>query len=576
MTAETLARRIRVARGQEAGDLLLTGGSVVNVFTGEVEAGDVVIADGWIAGVGPYEWQAAQSIDITGQFVIPGLIDAHMHMESTLLMPAELARVIVPHGTATVIADPHEIANVLGVGGIELLLEASEGLPVDCFVAAPSCVPASPWERAGATLGSDDLAGLLAHPRFGPRIIGLGEMMNFPGVLNGDGEVLGKIAASHGLGKPVDGHAPGMVGQDLLAYAAAGVRSDHECTTAEEALHRSRLGMLVQVREGSAARNLDTMLPLIVEGQLANWALCTDDIHPEDLVERGHINALVARVVAAGVPAPIAVRHASYAPAQHYRLHDRGAIAPGFRADLVVVPDLERFTPTTVINRGRVVVSDGAYVFEDVQRDVPELNTVRHTPVSEADFRLDVTAGENDVIGIVPDQIVTRHVRRAVPMENGHWRFDPAEDLALIACIHRHEPSGRMGLGLVEGFGFTEVGALASTVAHDAHNLLVTGTSPRDMAVAAEAIRGMGGGFAVVRNGQVISKMALPFAGLMSTESVDEVCRQQAEVTRAASTLGCGLHSPFGTLSFLGLSVIPELRITDSGLFNVMDQRIVR
>jgi len=566
-----LRRRVRVARGQEHGDLLLSGGRIINVFTESIEEGDVIIADGFIAGAGLYDWQAAETIDVSGCVIAPGLIDAHMHIESTLLMPAELAKLVVPHGTAAVIADPHEIGNVLGIPGIELMLTASEGLPLDCYFMAPSCVPASPFENAGATLDAEAIAELLGRER----VLGLAEMMNFPGVLGADEEVLAKVAAAIGAKAAVDGHCPGLLGRDLAAYAAAGIQSDHECTTAEEAIERAALGMLVQVREGSMARNLDTFLPLILDGRLGRWCLCTDDIHPEDLVADGHIDGLLKRLVAAGIEPAKAVRHASLVPAEHYGLRGLGAVAGGYRADVAVFEDVKDFTASLVVKGGTVVAREGEYLFAGAAPRVEAANTVHLGPLTEAAFELAVGEQPVPVIGVVPDQIVTRRQERRVRVEGGKWVFDPADDVALIACIQRHKPSGRMGLGLVSGFSLVRQGALGSSVAHDAHNLIIAGTNGRDMLACARAIEAMGGGFAVVADGQVRASMALPVAGLMSAESVGEVCRLQQVVNEAAAGLGCRLHSPFGTLSFLALSVIPALRITDIGLFDVESFQIV-
>jgi adenine deaminase len=565
MHTEAIQRRVRVALGREAGDLLLTGGRVVNVFTGAVETADVVIADGVVAGVGPYEWTARETIDVTGRFVVPGLVDAHMHIESTLLTPAEFARIVVPRGTSMVVADPHEIGNVLGVRGIEQMLRASAGLPLDCFFMAPSCVPASPFEAAGADLDAAAVATLMAHDR----VLGLAEMMNFPGVLGSDGGVLDKVAAARVAGGVVDGHCPGLVGRDLVAYAAAGIESDHECTTTEEAVQRAALGMLVQVREGSMARNLDTFLPLMAAGELGAWCLCTDDIHPEDLLEHGHIDGLLRRVVAGGVPAPTAIRHASLVPARHYGLRGRGAVAPGFKADLAVFDDLERFDATVVVHDGAVVARDGAYEASGAPPTFPSENTIHLGPLDASSFRVPAGADPLPVIGVIPDQIVTRHDTRTVPHADGAWVFDPGEDVAMVACIQRHEPTGAMGVGLVAGLGFARPGAFGSSVGHDAHNLVVAGTNGDDMLACARALEALGGGFAVVADGAVTEQMALPVAGLLSTEPAADVCRRQQAVNEAARALGCSLHSPFGTLSFLPLTVIPALKITDRGLFDV-------
>jgi len=570
--AETLRRRLRVARGEEPADLLLAGGQVVNVFTGVIETANVAIADGWIAAVGTDAVGAAETIDVGGGVICPGLIDGHMHIESTLLTPGAFARLVAPRGTSAVIADPHEIGNVLGVPGVELMLAASEDLPIDCFFMAPSCVPASPFENSGANLDAGDLARLMDHER----VLGLGEMMNFPGVLGADEAVLAKIAATLAGDRVVDGHAPGVLGGDLMAYAAAGIRSDHECTTAEEARQRAALGMLVQVREGSMARNLDALLP-VIRDEPVEWCLCTDDIHPADLIRDGHLDFLLRRVVAGGVPAATAVRHASLVPARHYGLRDRGAVTPGFRANLVVFDDLEQFTARIVVKDGVVVARDGACVDETAPPVVDVENTVHLGPLTESSFTLKID-GDQPVIGVVPDQIVTKHETRGIDTiatADGHWTFDAGDDLALVACVQRHEPTAAIGVGLVRGFGFKHHGALGSSVGHDAHNLTITGTNPADMLACALRLAEIGGGFVVARDGKTCRELPLPVAGLMTTLSAAEVVEAESAVNAAAADLGCKLHSPFGTLSFLPLTVIPELRITDEGIFDVTKFQLV-
>ena len=569
-SAPGLKRRIRVARGEEAGDLLLAGGRVVNVFTRRVEDANVVVADGWIAGTGPYEWEARQRIDLEGRSVLPSLIDAHIHVESTLLLPAQLARLIVPRGTGTLIADPHEIANVMGVRGVELLIDASRDIPLDLYFMAPSCVPALPWEHAGATLDAEAIARLLEHPR----VRGLAEMMNFPGVIEAEPAVLEKIQTATRYSAVVDGHAPGLAGRDLVAYAAAGIRSDHESTEAEEAAAKGALGMLVQVREGSMARNLEALLPLLVEDCLGDWCLCTDDIHPDDLLAHGHLDALLRRIVAAGVQPARAIRHATLIPARHYGFTDRGAVAPGYRADLVVVDDLSGFQPAFVIKGGDVVAREGRYESEAAP-PIPFENTVHLPDLEPAAFTLPLAAEQADVIGIVPDQITTRHEVRSVHRDGGHWSFRPEHDVVLIASIERHRATGDVGVGLVSGFGMRRRGALGSSVAHDSHNLIIAGTDPRDMVVCARALAESGGGFVVVQEGRRSAHLPLPVAGLLSTEPAEAVCSQLLHVRKAARELGCPLTCPFGTLSFLALSVIPELRITDQGLFDVVEQEFV-
>ncbi len=569
--AMTLARRIRVAGGSEPGDLLLTGGRVANVFTGTVDKADIVVADGWIAGVGPFEWDATQRIDIEGRTVIPGLIDAHMHVESTLLVPAELAAVVVPRGTSTIIADPHEIANVMGVAGVELLIEAGKGLALDIFYMAPSCVPAMSWEHAGAVLDAREIERLLANPR----VLGLAEMMNFPGVLAGDPEVLAKLEVAMRQHAIIDGHAPGLGGRDLVAYAAAGIRSDHESTDAAEAAAKGALGMLVQVREGSAARNLDAMLPRLVQDTMGEWCLCTDDVYPDELLELGHLDGMLKRIVAAGVDPVRAVRHASLVPARHYGLTDRGAVVPGRRADLVVVDDLVDFTVGLVVTGGRIVARDGTFTAPIGGGDIPLANTVHLGPLDESAFRLPLSADTATVIGIVPDQIITRREHRPVKTTHGRWSFDPDIDVVLIASIERHRATGSMGVGLVSGFGFRRHGAIGSSVAHDSHNLVIAGTNAADMLACARAIEEAGGGFVAAAGGVITAMLPLPVAGLLSTEPAQEVRRQLREVRAAARELGCPLATPFGTLSFLPLSVIPQLRITDQGLFDVGRQEFV-
>ncbi len=549
----------------------------------------MVIADGWIAGVGPYDWQAAQTVSLTGCAILPGLCDAHIHLESTLLLPSMLAPVIVPHGTTMVIADPHEIANVAGKAGIDLMLQDSEGLPLDVFLMAPSCVPASHWESGGATLNAQDIAELLEHPR----ILGLAEMMNFPGVLGADPEVLEKVAQPTRMGLPVDGHAPQLVGQPLQAYVAAGIRSDHESTTVEEALAKAALGMLVQVRDGSMARNLETLLPLLVDDRLGDWCLATDDIQVDDLVERGHVDELLRRVVAGGVPVARAVRHVCLVPARHYGLSDRGAVAPGYRADLFVVKDLVDFASHLVIKNGTVVARDGQYVMppevsavsQHAQRKSVHENSVCLGKLTEHAFELRLTKVTSPlsggapcpVIGVVPDEILTRNETCKVNVHPSTqcWQFDANQDICLIACIERHRGTGRVGLGLVRGLGLRETGAIGSSVAHDAHNLVVAGTTTGDMLACALALAETGGGFVVAAEGSIVARLPLPVAGLLSTHDHRTVLEELNEVTQAARNLGCTLPTPFGTLSFLCLTVIPELRITDRGLLDVTRQELV-
>jgi adenine deaminase len=566
-----LRRRVRVARGAEPGDLLLRGGTVVNVFTGQLDRADVVIADGWIAGVGPYAWQARETIELDGGVILPGLIDGHMHLESTLLVPSELARLVVPQGTAAIIADPHEIANVQGVAGIEMLLAASAGLPLEIFFMAPSCVPATALEDAGAALDAASVRRLLRRDR----VLGLAEVMDFPAVLDARPAVLRKILAARRKRGPVDGHAPGLRGQSLMTYVAAGPRACHESTAADEAQEKAALGMMVQVREGSSEKNLAPLLPLLVADTLGDWCLATDDVLPNDLVAEGHINARLRRVVQAGVPVGRAVRHATLVPARHYGLADRGAVAPGYRANLAVVDDAVEFRPRLVIHDGTVVARDGQCLWSAAASPVASANTVRLASISEQDFTLATSGRACPVITLVPGQIVTRRETVDVRTQDGRWVFTPQQDVALLACLERHRATGRHGLGLVSGFRFQRDGALGSSVGHDSHNLLVAGTNAGDMLACAAAVAGLGGGFVVAAGGRIVAELPLPVAGLMSTADASTVCRGLVRVNAAVADLGCPLAHPFTALSFLALPVIPELRLTPRGLIDVLSQQWV-
>jgi adenine deaminase len=447
-----------------------------------------------------------------------------------------------------------------------------EGLPLDLFQMASSCVPATAWEDSGAKIGVDEVATLLTRPG----VLGLAEVMDIPAVLAGEPEVLEKVELALAARAVVDGHAPALSGRELIAYVAAGIRSDHESTTVEEARAKAALGMLVQVREGSSAQNLHALLPLLAAGELDDaWCLATDDIFPNDLVRHGHLDGLLRRLVAGGVAPAVAIRHASIVPARHYGLVDRGAIAPAYRADLIVVEDLTDFRVRIVVKDGRVAARDGQCLVDVRPPDFAHENTMHLPPLDDAVFRLPLAAEICPVIEIVPDQIVTRRVERSFRRVGDHWAFDPERDVLLVACIERHRASGKIGLGLVSGFGLTHDGALASSVAHDSHNLLVAGTNPRDMLICARALADCGGGFVVAAEGRIQAILPLPLAGLLSLGTAETVCRELADVNRAAHTLGCPLDAPFGTLSFLALPVIPELRITTRGVFDVREQRFL-
>ncbi|MER3468921.1 MAG: adenine deaminase, partial [Thermoflexus sp.] len=461
-----LAHRIRLARGQEPADLLLQGGRLINVFTGDIYEADIAIQGSWIVGVGE-GYTAREVIPLRGRFVAPGFIDAHVHIESSMVPPPEFARAVVPHGTTVVIIDPHEIANVLGLDGIRYMLNAAKYNPLSVFVMLPSCVPASPLGTAGATLYWYDLRPLLSNPW----VLGLAEMMNYPGVINGDPVVLDKLRAFAHVVR--DGHAPQLTGRDLVAYAAAGMSSDHECTTAAEALEKARLGMYVFVRESSVARNLADLLPAITPANSRRFCFCTDDRHPADLLDEGHIDALIRKAVRLGLDPVTAIRMATLNTAEHYRLHDRGAIAPGRLADLVVFSDLYDLRPELVFRHGVLVAENGRPLWEPPNRKVALRHTI-NIAWDQVRFRIPARGRRIHVIGVVRDQVITRHLIEEATIADGEAVADPGRDLLKIAVIERHRATGQVGLGFVKGMGLRR-GALASSVAHDHHNIVVVG-----------------------------------------------------------------------------------------------------
>jgi adenine deaminase len=556
-----LARRLAVARGDEPADLVVRGGRVLSVFTREWLETDVAIADGFVAGLGDYEGR--ETLDATGRWVVPGFVDAHMHLESSKLLVDEFARLVLPLGTTAVVADPHEIANVLGTDGVHWLLDACDEVPLDVYVMASSCVPASRFESPRRELTPGDLEGLLRRRR----VIGLAEMMNFPGVIAGDERELAKLrldGTSH-----VDGHAPGVLGKQLNAYAASGIRSDHEAYSAEEGRQRLRAGMWLLIREASAARNLHALLPVVREFGPTRIAFCTDDREPEHIVDEGHINSMVRASVEQGIAPEDALVMASRNGASWHGLSHLGAIAPGYQADLLLLPDLERFEPELVLKRGLPV--------GEIERPaVPEWvkHTVRAAPTSTNDFALRSSGGAVRVIGVVPDQIVTESLVEEPTLREGQVVADAERDLAKIAVVERHLGTGRIGLGFVRGFGL-ERGAMASTIAHDAHNIVVVGVEDDDMARAVQRLAEIGGGLVVIADRGVQAELPLPVAGLLSDAPLSEVIEASGACVEAAKTLGCTYPAPFQTLAFLALSVIPKLKITDQGLIDVDEFAVV-
>jgi len=554
------SRWMAVARGDEPADVVVSGGKVLSVFTREWLDADVAIADGHVVGVAP-GYEGLERIDASGAWVAPGLIDAHMHIESSKLMFDEFARAVLPQGTTAVVADPHELANVLGVEGVQWLLDATRNLPLDVFVMASSCVPASEFESPLGAVTVEQMAALLTRDR----VLGVAEMMNFPGVIAGSPSELAKAALSDHL----DGHAPGVRGKALNAYLAAGIRSDHEATTYAEALEKRRLGMGVMIREASIARNLVDLLPLVREHGPENCCFCTDDREPNFIVEEGHLNQMVRVAVANGIRPEDALTMASHNAALQHGLHRLGAIAPGYQADLLLFDDLTSFRPRLVLKRGRPVGEVAA-------TPVPEWVTrsMNAAPVTAASFRIGGSGRLVRVIRVIPGQLLTGAELMEPSAHDGELVSDAERDLVKIAVVERHHATGRVGLGFVTAVGLKR-GAFASTVAHDAHNIVVLGVDDTAMAACVSRLGEIGGGVVIVDGGAVVAELPLPIAGLMSDRPLPEVYERLTRMERMLLDMGVTLKSPFMSISFLALSVIPDLKLTDRGLVDVKNFRLV-
>lgn len=551
-------RLIEVARGKEPGDLLLRGGRIINVFSGEILKADLLVCGDTIAAVGDFFMEAKEIVDLKGAYLLPGLIDAHIHIESSMLTPAGFARAVLPHGTTAVICDPHEIANVSGLEGLHFMLKSSQEVTLDFFFMIPSCVPATDFETAGASMGPDEIRR--AFSLF-PAAPGLAELMNYPGVLRTEEEVLLKIALARQKDYLVDGHAPLLSGRELNAYIGTGITSDHECTSAAEALEKVRLGMKVIIREGSAARNLEALLPAVNESNFTEFMFGCDDRHPADLLQCGEIDDILRKAVRLGLPPVTAVRMATINTARHYRLKGRGALAPGYRADVVVVDDLQDFVVQRVYKDGREICREGKLLEDYGEYHYPPLENTVKLPPLKGKFALNPpeTPVLANVITVKGEEILTGWEK--VPFTG----ISVEKDILKVAVVERYSGKGGLAVGLVRGFGLKR-GALASTVAHDAHNLILVGAADEDMEVAARALSSCGGGLVVVEEQQVSALLPLPVGGLMSYEKPSRVAELHHQVEAAARKLGCRLPSPFMTLSFLALAVIPELKITDRGL----------
>jgi len=567
---EALKKRIRAARNEVPADLVLKKGRVVNVFTGGISEKDVAICDGVIVGVGT-GYQGREERDIGGKCIIPGLIDGHIHIESSMLVPSRLAAALLVHGTTAIVSDPHEIANVMGLEGIRFMLRDSQEIPFDIFFMAPSCVPATHLETAGAYLGPSDLMKLKDEPR----ILGLAEMMNFPGVLSGDQEILEKIDLFRN--KVLDGHCPSLSGSDLQAYVAAGIRSDHETTVLSEGLEKVETGMMLMIREGTSAKNLDELVPLVNRGNARRFCFVSDDLHPEDIQQRGHLNYMVKKAIQLGLDPVTAIQLTTLNPAEYFDLKDRGAVAPGFRADLAVLNDLESFEVNSVYKDGRMVVDKGSLVNFPNGQDratVMKPEPLNISSLSPESFRIPYSEDKAKVIEVVPGQIITHMRFEEIRSDKGYVVTDIESDVLKLCVVERHRATGHIGLGLVTGFGLKR-GAMATSVAHDSHNVIAVGVTDEEIFRAVEAVRIMGGGLSVVKNNEILAEVHLEIAGLMSDEPMETLVRNLREIKKAAAGLGCALEEPFMALSFLALPVIPELKLTDMGLVDVNKFEIV-
>jgi adenine deaminase len=574
-----LKELISVARGETPADLLLKNARVVNTFIGEIEQGDVAIYGDRIAGVGDYG-KAREIIDLQSRFLAPGLINGHTHIESSMLHPARYAQAVVPRGTLAVVTDLHEIANVCGFKGIKFVTDWARKLPLDMLFMAPSCVPATRLETSGAQISSKEVKRILAHPK----IIGLGEMMNFPGVISGDEEVLKKINASKG--KVIDGHAPGLAGKELNAYLSAGILSDHESTTLEEGKEKLRRGMYLMIREGSSEKNLDTLLPLVTDNTYKRCFFVVDDRSCSDLLQEGDIDAVVRKAIGRGLEPVRAIQMATINAAEYFRLYDRGGIGPGYMANLITITDLAKLEIDMVFYQGKLVAKQGKPFFPLHPITLELKDTVRIKPPTAKSLKIPLPRrerlGEGEtpdetypVIEIVPGQIVTRKAVEKITVVDEAVMPDVERDILKLVVVERHKASGNVGVGLVKGFGLKK-GALASSVAHDSHNIIAVGTNDLDILKAIEEINRLQGGLVVCANLEILASLPLPIAGLLSPEPLDVVVFQYEKVEKAAASLGSLPQAPFAILSFLALPVIPELRLTDLGLVDVNEFRLIK
>jgi adenine deaminase len=564
----SLAKLIAVARGSAPADLILANAKIVNTFSGEIEEGNIAICRDRIAGIGDYK-NAKEVVDLKGKYVSPGLINGHVHIESSMLHIARYAEAVVPRGVTGIVTDLHEIANVKGTAGIKYILSCAKSLPLNLYFMAPPCVPATHLETAGACLTSDDIQHLLSFDE----TIGLGEVMNFPGVLFADGQVLAKISASQD--KVIDGHAPGLGGKDLNAYISSGITSDHESTKLAEAREKLRKGMYVMIREGSSEKNLEELLPLVTDRTYKRCILVVDDRSCSDLLRDGDIDAVVRKAIKLGLDPVRAIQLATINTAERFRIPAVGAIAPGYTANIAVLSDLRKFKTEMVFHRGKLVARDGKPLFTpSVRANKQMTHTMKVKPFGIESLKINAELWHHPVIEIVPNQIITKSVDEKAKIYDGAVVADTKRDILKLVVVERHKATGNIGLGLVKGFGIKR-GALASSIAHDSHNIVAVGTNDKDLYVALKKVEALGGGLVAAVDGKVLSALPLPIAGLLSDQPLDKVVKKLEEVEKAAAKLGSKLAAPFATLSFLALPVIPELRLTDKGLADVLQFKIL-
>jgi adenine deaminase len=564
----SLAKLIAVARGIAPADLILSNARIINTFSGEIEEGNIAIYGDRIAGVGDYK-NAKEVVDLKGKYVSPGLINGHVHIESSMLHIARYAEAVVPRGVTGIVTDLHEIANVKGIAGIKYILSCAKSLPLNMYFMAPSCVPATHLETAGACLTSDDMRHMLSFDE----TIGLGEMMNFPGVLFADDQVLAKISASQN--KLIDGHAPGLGGKDLNAYISSGITSDHESTKLAEAREKLRKGMYVMIREGSSEKNLEELLPLVTNKTYKRCIFVVDDRSCSDLLNDGDIDAVVRKAIKLGLDPVRAIQLATINTAERFKIPDIGAIAPGYMANIAVMSDLRKFKTEMVFHHGKMVARAGKPLFKpSVRANKQMTHTMKVKPFRIERLRIPANTWHHPVIEIVPNQIITKSVNEKAKIDDGTVVADTKRDILKLVVVERHKATGNIGLGLVKGFGIKR-GALASSVAHDSHNIVAVGTNDNDLYTAIKAVEALGGGLAVAADGKVLSALPLPIAGLLSDQPLDKVVKRLEEVEKSAAKLGSKLAAPFATLSFLALPVIPELRLTDKGLVDVLQFKIL-